>query len=42
MGSPTIDLDAVDGSTPLAVTTARTQLGETLPKVLPDSAFTEQ
>ncbi|REH47302.1 hypothetical protein BCF44_106467 [Kutzneria buriramensis] len=36
-----MDLDAVDGSTQLAVTTALTQLGETLTKVLPDSAFTE-
>ncbi|MFC0430046.1 hypothetical protein [Kutzneria buriramensis] len=40
--APTMDLDAVDGSTQLAVTTALTQLGETLTKVLPDSAFTEQ
>jgi hypothetical protein len=40
--APTMDLDAVDGSTQLAVTTALTQLGETLTKALPDSAFTEQ
>lgn len=38
----TMDLGRVDGPAQLAVTTALTQLGETLTKALPESAFDEQ
>jgi hypothetical protein len=40
--APTLDLAPVDGQTQLAVTTVLTQLGETLTKALPASAFEEQ
>lgn len=40
--SPALDLAPVDGPAQLAVTTALTQLGETLTKALPGSAFVEQ
>jgi len=40
--SPTIDLALVDGTAQLAVTTALTQLAETLTKALPDAVFESQ
>ena len=40
--SPALDLGSVTGPRQLAVTTALTQLGETLTKALPESAFAER
>lgn len=40
--SPSLDLTPVDRTTELAVTTALTQLGETLTKALPASAVGER